>query len=401
MAITVSTAALCSWASAADDLTLAPRQGVLLLNNGEVIEGMITPAGDRYDVDLKDGQVYIKRLEVARLCRDLAECYAHKRGGIEEDRVQDHLALTEWCLRHGLLDLAEKELGEARAAEPKHPKIRLLETRLSLAKTAPPVEEPAATTEKAISPEQLDSLVRNLPVGTMESFTNNVQPMLLNHCSKTGCHGPRSTNALRLERIAPNRLAGRHPTQRNLQAALMLVNRDKPEESKLLQSPIRPHGTLKVPVFTDREQAQYRQLVTWVYLAAGNREMAARPTLEERGAPLPQTISRKDQPAVPESIDVAPVEVGPLEGGPAAPTQLAPAPAVQPADPAAADAENPFPDQAGTHGERASTGVPVSWEKLRGQALLRSSQKAGDAAREFVPKDPFDPEIFNRRFFGR
>lgn len=393
LAIFASTAALCPWASAADDLTLAPRQGVLLLNNGEVIEGMITPAGDRYDVDLKDGQVYIKRVEVARLCRDLAECYAHKRGDIEEDRVQDHLALTEWCLRHGLLDLAEKELDEARAAEPRHPKIRLLETRLSLAKTAPPAAQPASATEKAISPEQLDSRVRNLPVGTMESFTNNVQPMLLNHCSKTGCHGPRSTNALRLERIAPNRLAGRHPTQRNLQAALTLVNRDKPEESKLLQSPIRPHGTLKVPVFTDREQAQYRQLVTWVYLVAGSRETAARPTLEERGAPLLQAISRKDQPVLPE----------PVEGGPVAvtPTSLTAAAAALPGDPTAADSENPFPDQAGPHGERPSTGVPVSWEKLRGQALLRSSQKAGESAREFVPKDPFDPEIFNRRFFGR
>jgi hypothetical protein len=382
MAISLAAAALGQLWAAADELSLAPRQGVLLLNNGEVLEGTITSAGDRYDVDLKDGQIYVKRAEVARLCRDLQECYTHKRAGIEEGRAQDHLDLAEWCLRHQLLNIAEKELTDARAAEPDHPKIRLLETRLKLAKASPPGTSPNAASEKTVSPEQLDALVRNLPVGSMESFTNTVQPMLLNHCSKSGCHGPRSTNALRLERIAPNRLAGRHPTQRNLQAALALVDRDKPEESKLLQSPIRPHGTLKAPVFTDREHSQYRQLVTWVYLVAGARESTARPSLEERGAPLLQTIPRQGSPQ----------EIEPAESRPAGTTGVA--------ETTASDNTDSFPDQAGPHGERPSTGLPLRIAQMHGQSALRAPQKQEEGSKQFVPKDPFDPEIFNRRFFG-
>src|SRR4051812_48654911 len=103
--------------SAADDLALAPRRAVLLLKKGEVIEGIITAAGDRYDVDLNDAQLYVKRSEVARVCRDLDECYAHQRSGIEEGRAQDHLDLAEWCLRHNLLEPAEKEVVAARAAD--------------------------------------------------------------------------------------------------------------------------------------------------------------------------------------------------------------------------------------------------------------------------------------------
>ena len=142
------------------------------------------------------------------------------------------------------------------------------------------------------SPKQLDTLVRGLPAGSMEHFTNGIQPMLLNYCAKSGCHGPRSSGALRLERIPPNRLAGRHATQGNLQSALTMVNRDSPQESKLLLAPIRRHGTMKTPVFTDREQSQYKQLVEWVYLVSNVKDAAPQPTLEERAAPLLQTVPR-------------------------------------------------------------------------------------------------------------
>jgi hypothetical protein len=37
----------------------------------------------------------------------------------------------------------------------------------------------------------------------------------------------------------------------------------------------------------------------------------------------------------------------------------------------------------------------------RGQLVLRPAARRADSSADFVPKDPFDPEIFNRRFFGR
>ena len=48
----------------AEEPVLGPRQGVLLLRNGELIEGKITEAGDRYDVAVEDGEIRIKRSEV-------------------------------------------------------------------------------------------------------------------------------------------------------------------------------------------------------------------------------------------------------------------------------------------------------------------------------------------------
>ena len=234
----IGAVAICLFAGGADELSLTAQSGVLLLNNGELIEGTIMASGDRYDVVGKDSEIRVKRSDVAFACRNAHECYLHKRSGIEQGRVQDHLELTEWCLKNGLIDPAERELAAARAADPSHPKIRLLEPRLELAKQAPRNAPPAQSTEKPAS-AQLDVLVRNLPGGSMETFTNGIQPMLLNFCAKSGCHGPRSSGALKLERIPPNRLAGRHVTQSNLQAVLAMVNREAPQDSKLLAAPIR------------------------------------------------------------------------------------------------------------------------------------------------------------------
>src|SRR3972149_1161425 len=105
---------------AADDITLAPRRAVLLLNNGELIEGTVTVAGDRYDVVGQDSEIRVKRSDVAMVCRDRLECYRPKRAGIGEGRVQDHLELAEWCLKHALVEPAQAFLKAARAADPSH-----------------------------------------------------------------------------------------------------------------------------------------------------------------------------------------------------------------------------------------------------------------------------------------
>ncbi len=379
-------------APAADDLPLAPRHGVLLLNNGELIEGTVTFAGDRYDVNLKDGELHLKRSDVAALCNDALECYRHKCAGIEEGRVQDHLDLVEWCLKNKLIPEAEKELAAARAADSGHPRIALMEARLRLAKDDKGSPRPLNVSDKTAgdAQQQLDRMVRNLPAGSVESFTNTVQPILLNNCSRSGCHGAQSTHALRLERISA-RLAGRHPTQRNLQAALALVDRQSPDESKLLQAPIRAHGTLKGPIFTDREQAQYKQLVQWVYLVSNMRGSAEQPSLTERGAPLLQTLPRGEQAGgePPENRPDA------LPAAAAVKTPV-PAEAKKPAD--SPDWSDSFPDQ----GRDATNGDPARQAfratRIRGQTVLRPLAAQADAPPEFTPRDPVDPEIFNHRF---
>jgi len=363
--------ALCACAAAhcvatGDELSLGPREGVLLLHNGELLAGTIIAAGDRYDVHLENGEISVKRSDVALVCRDAAECYRHKRAGIEAGRVQDHLELAEWCIKNGLTESAEKELAAARAADAAHPRIRLVESRLALAKE-PPKSEPAAAPKKPAAQVALDRMARNLPGGTMEAFTDTIQPMLLNYCAGSGCHSARAAGGFKLERIHPKR-SGRFTTQRNLQRVLLQVDHENPPQSKLLLAPIRPHGTAKSPVFTNREQSQYKLLVLWVYAVAGGRKTAARPTLAERTAPLLQAVPGASGPQSPESVEPPHERDG---------SRIPPSSA----------------DQAFTRDELRAMGIlPHAWSNV---------QYGAEAAPDFVPTDPFDPEIFNRRFFGR
>src|SRR5262245_17695852 len=85
----MSVVALAAAPAAGEGPSLKPRQGVVLLNNGELIAGSIIDAGDRYDVHLASGEISVKRRDVAMVCRDAQECYRQKLSSIDPDSAQD------------------------------------------------------------------------------------------------------------------------------------------------------------------------------------------------------------------------------------------------------------------------------------------------------------------------
>ncbi len=189
---------------------------------------------------------------------------------ISIDKVQDHLELAEWCLRHHLYEQAALALADAVATDSSHPRIGLLERRLKLEleQQAPAGLHAKEAESELPTSRDLDRMVQGLPAGTVETFTATIQPMLLNHCSTAGCHGPQGTASLRLLRIPTGKAPSRRATQRNLYAVLSAVDQDHPAQSPLLSAPMRPHGQAKSAVFTSREAMQYQQLVHWVYMIA-------------------------------------------------------------------------------------------------------------------------------------
>jgi len=300
-------------------LSPVPEHGVVLLRNGQAIEGKITRVGELIYVTFPNGEIRLKLSEVEFCCRDLEEGYRRKRAAMQLGNVRDHLAMTQWCLMHELLDHASAELSDATAADATHPMIGVLGRRLKMA-TQPPSKptrgaEPA---EPSPSFEELDRLVRRMPPGTVETFTNTIQPMLVNNCTSAGCHGPQPASEFRLLRIPKNRPPSRRTTQRNLHATLQWVDRRKPDDSKLLTATAGPHETADTPVFGRHQAAQYQRLLDWI-----------------------RQVTEQDQPC-------------------------------------------------------ATAVAPKSSEP----PILAPSVKRGAQIEQFTPADPFDPEIFNRRYFG-
>lgn len=349
-------AALLSSPLCGGEPTLAPREGVLLLRNGHVMRGGITRAGDFYVLTLgKTGEVRLPATDVEAQCVDLEDAYRYQAALLTAKKADPHLTLAEWCLRHGLPRQAEEQMEFARQLEPANGRISQIQLRLKLAAGAPPPGNARATgSSTTVGSEQLEETLKELPKGSVEKFSVIVQPMLINRCGANGCHGPASKSNFHLLRPSSGQVMSKRFTQRNLFSVLPYIDRKNPEESRLLTLPQERHGNTLTPIFDKKSQRQFDDLLAWA------KHLAAEPP----PLPLPATIG-PPSPLLSQSGaegekrgDKTPRHIAPMNAG------EKPAPPWIPGT-AAEDKPSPGP------------GDPLA------------------------PRDPFDPEIFNRKYLPR
>jgi len=331
---------------------LAPTAGLVLLRNGSLILGDVTRAGDVVVVTQgNDVELRLPARDVEAVCASLDEAYEFKLRHASGSGIELHLRLAEWCLRHGLTARCSEQLERASAIDASHPQLKSLRERLLLAQQPPPPAAPpaaaAASPAGSASLEELDKAIQALPKESVEKFSGTIQPILLNRCGANQCHGPNAPSAFRLLRPPSGQHATRRFTQRNLYAALAMLDRANPEASPLLTKPQSRHGGSPTAIFDKHTQPQLAELIAWARLTVGARERPAAAT------PGPATIRPAQhtlsQPAV---------------GGTTTPAQ-----AQQPSTPA---------------------GSVVTM-----RPLAEPAEREGGA---YAPRDPYDPELFNRRY---
>ena len=345
---------------------------LLLLRNGQSLAGNVSRVGDRYVVASTNSEIRVPARDVEFVCRDLEAAYQLKRDRIGPRQINAHLDLAEWCLKQRQFSHCADELLDVISVEPDNPRAAVIERRLknAVAAAKPVVPASATTVASPISIEQLDRLTREMPAGSVEQFTSTIQPMILNRCAASGCHGSESKSDFRLLRPIVGKATPRRFTQRNLHATMSAVDRDAPLNSPLLKVPRSPHAGGKAPILGDREEASYQQLIAWVKKATNTDDRAAPATIRDPS----DTLNQKT----------------PM------PQNLRSAPTIDDAAPPNDDAAAEFPADA------AETKSPAS-QKNSLPPATRTPPKMKPAVRRgagdtFVPKDPFDPEIFNRRF---
>jgi hypothetical protein len=339
---------------AAREPVLTPQQGVLLLRNGNVIEGQVTRAGDYYIVTFgENGEARLSATDVETLCVDLEDAYRFRKATMVGQSAASHLTWLNDSLRHDLKAQAGEQLLEAMHKEPAHPRVAAIERKLKLAQEAPSarsVRQP--DTAATVSAEQLDKTIRTLPPGTIERFSAVVQPILLNRCAAGGCHGATAKSEFRLLRPPPGQTPSKRFTQRNLYAVLAYLDRENPEESPLLALPQGQHGTTVGRVFDKRTEHQRDDLVAWAKLALAVPAPAPPATIVRAQA----LLSQQNEDRV-----------------------------------SAANANNRVP-AAADDGQKNQPGTPPQ--------QFTPPKDAAPIPREgaFKPRDAFDPEIFNRQF---
>lgn len=332
----------------------AQKDLILVLLSGEVIQGEVSQLDDRYLVVLPTGRIFVPVSNVEIVCNTLDEAYRYRKSRMGQGQVQDHAELAQWCERHGLDAAAREQLQIAKRLNPNHPIVGLVERRLATALESAEAEvSEDAENSGEPTPQQLADFAAGLPHGTVESFTRVVQPLLLNRCATAGCHTDRSGSEFRLERSRPGTPLSQTSTQRNLLATLKLMDSRAPEQSELLRPTKCPHRLRTEATLSLSRTGQYKFLVAWVNLLAKRLPAQPATAAAPAGTPseLPPTI-RSGPPVTPASFE-SPAETESMadrlmeavESAPSAPGELAPA-----------------------------------------------------AAGDYQAADPFDPELFNKRY---
>jgi hypothetical protein len=344
-----------AWCGAAEgQASLAPEAGVLVLRNGQVLDGDVTRAGDHYIVTKGVGsELWIKADEVEAFCGSLGEAYEFKVRHLSGLSAKAHIELAQWCLRHGLFEKCSVQLDAAAQMEPSNTQIKDLRTRLALAtESAPPPTAPKSTAI-FVSADELEKTIRELPKGSVEKFGAIVQPILLNRCGANQCHGPNGPSEFRLLRPPAGQIVSRRFTQRNLHAAVRYLDSSNAEASPLIVKPQQRHGNSLAAVFDKHSAHQLAELVGWAKMTI---------------APGAKTVAS------------APASIVPTE------TTLS-----QPATPA------PATDQSALPPPGVLEGVRVMRPQLDPSGRARVPAESQPPS----PRDRFDPELFNRHYHGK
>ncbi|MCH8841153.1 MAG: hypothetical protein IH831_10895 [Planctomycetes bacterium] len=217
--------------------------GILVLRNGNVLEGKIQRLADFYRIEFPRSELLVRVGQVDMFCHHLDEAYERRRLQRTGSLADSHVELARWCLRHELLQYASRELLDARSIDPDHRQLLQLERQLQLAlrnrAASRLVPEPGAAT----TPTDDDlELLESVPDWGHTLFVRQIQPLLVNSCATSGCHQPGSSESFHLNRLALEGAGHPATTLRNLAATLAQLDLESPAKSKLLERAKTAHG---------------------------------------------------------------------------------------------------------------------------------------------------------------
>ncbi len=251
--------------SVAEPTKLATGERILLLQNGKVVKGAVRQTTAGYVVHVPGGQMVLPFDQVKFNADDLEDAYRLQRSSLPERPVSAHIELARWCYTNGLPDQACKELREVLRIEPESTTARTMLQRINdkllATKELPSVaarngEYSMLGNPKLGMPEET---LGGLPREAALDFVAKVQPLLVNRCATSGCHGVGSGNSFELIRTKLGKAPPKAHSERNLAAILELIDREQPLSSPLLtklRSELNSKGVRQSHGGLSREQTQ-------------------------------------------------------------------------------------------------------------------------------------------------
>jgi hypothetical protein len=394
--------------------------GAILLKNDRVIEGKIEPSGDFYSVQLAEqARVSIPKSQVLQIGENKKALYLFKKSSIKRWQPGDHFQLTRWCMVNGLLAEAAEHYQQVASEAGEHPRVKQLALELQSKllevpefrqflglEARPPVASPFS---QMIEPKSVAAQAHNtspvLPASNTSlvaaamhppiaaHFSRRIQPILLNRCGQTACHGAQSENSLRV--IEPYRNAYERVSSENLQSTLSQVSMKREEMSPLLYYATTAHGLQRQPGISVTETQLLNELVSWIQFVQNPvaAAVAERPLGAVPGMAWPAAQAGTATRGIPKPAGDALVPVPPGESG------LRPVPKTglpaNPEDFPSGDVPLESEIEALDRQLRQILGEPQP-----AASMLPDRQSQTPASLNLQSRDPFDPAVFNREATG-
>jgi len=333
----------------------AAGETILVLNDGQIVRGTVTVLELGYAIDLGAGQITIPFDAVTCEAKTIPEAYRKQRNAMTKPTADQHTRLASWCIKQKLFEEAERELNDALALQPQYQPAKRLVSYLTARK---PQDSDFVDQQRKTYLENYliqKEFGEAKPLGDLNprlarEFASRIEPLLINSCANSSCHGTEATNSFQLTRKWNAGANTRHLTEANLKAAIAQINRAEPRESPLIAKLDGRHGMRGRPAFNGAKATQQRQMLEqWTlavaaFLGPPPESPAENASLiEQAGFDRPAERGEQNRPSVPTEPRVVPLH------------------------------ENMRP----------------------------LDENRVDEVRREQAYDPFDPEVFNRRMHGR
>ena len=352
----------------------AMRDRVIVMNSGRILTGQMTRNAGGWLVEQANGRVQVPEDQVKLVADNLREAYRKQRDAIVEPTPATHMMLAQWCISYRLHDEARDELKKCLNRDSDHEEARKLLRRLDESLTVKPVA-PAASLSPLRTPEgfvvpEVESL-GGLSKETATAFTARVQPLLMNKCGNASCHGAASRGEFKLHAIRFGSSGHRIYTERNLAEALRYIDIKDPALSPLIAVPQGSHGGTAAIFHGPQSAEQLKTLRNFI------KQVAHEKQIEERELAQRPSVLDKQKPSHRE-VDVA---VTTSSGLSRRDTAVMPAAA-----------------SAATSKSRVVTANVIEFDSRSPRSLPDDDTAI---PLDDAPHDPFDPDVFNRRFHGQ
>lgn len=258
--------------------------GCVLLKNDHVLFGQAQQLGELVVVrSIHGGEIRIDRQQVACWAPTLRDLYQYRVDHRRDGDLESHLRDARWCLRYELLDLAAAELRAVYAIDANHSEARRIQQKLNR-RVAPQTPRPAfpdPVLPVRYDAESEDTQPKLFDGPTLSRFAGQIQPMLINRCGN--CHSHRLAEADVTWRIfAP-------PTGTRASAEFTRTNLQATipyiDPVDPLSSPLLVNATEEhgghPPFLTRRNASAIDALRSWVALVAQESRMASEMGMEE------------------------------------------------------------------------------------------------------------------------